>query len=132
MTGSLRHMAHVVIIRIYLRIRTAIFSQMMFPLCLHMVIYTLAILLYLLGRILVLLQSLIGINLGGIQHTGSIVRLDGLRGLARNGSPSTCPLYWIGTIAMTTGIALFWLVEHEVIKGLEDYYKVMLQSAEQT
>jgi hypothetical protein len=68
------------------RIHTAPFSLTMFRSCLHTLIYTQVTSFCPLVLTLRSLQSLIGINLDGIQITGSIAKLGGPRGLAKNGN----------------------------------------------
>jgi hypothetical protein len=71
-------------------IHTARFSLTMFRLCLRTLIYTQVISFCPLVLTLRSLQSLIGINLDGIQITGSIAKLGGPRGLAKNGNRNIC------------------------------------------
>lgn len=94
-------------IRIGRHIHTAHFSQMMSRSNLRMPTYILAMLLCHRGLILVLLPLLIGINLDGIQNTGSIARLVGHLGLVKNGKLDICHYFWIATIVMITGIVSF-------------------------
>jgi hypothetical protein len=71
-------------------IHTVPFSPTMFLLCLRTLIYTQVTSFCPLVLTLRSLQSLIGINLDGIQIIGSIAKLGGPRGLAKNGNRNIC------------------------------------------